>query len=216
MNSTPSISQIGSSSTSKMKVQRETTNRIILHRHLASIGAILTIASLAFDIFTQQVLGYQNISVAATNATMYTAGDIPRLETYSDYTHGAIMAQWIPTLPAKAAIRNSFFASSISGLSIPCSTSNCTWPVVPSLAVCGECTDVSYTRNCVTLSNLSSTQSCTYTMESGTSVTVLDEELFMNLVFSVVPKTNGTVYNQSDSTKPYISVFDTMYTPYNK
>lgn len=53
-------------------------------------------------------------------------------------------------------------------------------------------------------------------MESGTSVTVLDEELFMNLVFSVVPKTNGTVYNQSDSTKPYISVFDTMYTPYNK
>jgi hypothetical protein len=61
-------------------------------RHIASIGALLTILVLAFDIFTQQVVSIRYQNAAETDTRLDTAGAVPRTEYYESYTHGGILA----------------------------------------------------------------------------------------------------------------------------
>lgn len=178
--------------------------------HLATIGAILTIASIAFDIFTQQVLGYATITLPGSPAD-FSTGSVPRLESFSDYSIGASLSDWVPTLAGKSAVRTGFFADSVSIPNIACSTGNCTWPVVPSLAVCGACTPTTYTNSCDTTVDNSKWHFCNYTMESGTTVSVSNQLASLNTVFFAEQTASGSIYNMSDPVTPYIAVMDTMY-----
>lgn len=73
----------------QVKSKEENANQVIWHyRHLVSIGALLTILSLGFDIFTQQVLSTRYLNVAETNTSLGIAGTVPRADSYQQYTHG--------------------------------------------------------------------------------------------------------------------------------
>lgn len=50
---------------------------------------------------------------------------------------------WVPDLTTKAAMYAGYFNfASISPPVAQCSTGNCTWPITPSLGVCGSCVDM--------------------------------------------------------------------------
>lgn len=58
------------------------------HRHLAKLGAFLTIFSLAVDPFIQQIVAYPvRMVISDVNST------IPIAHLYNDYAPGAIMAR---------------------------------------------------------------------------------------------------------------------------
>jgi len=54
-------------------------------RYLASFGAIVTILSLGFGAFTQQLIAYSRFAVPA-DETNLLPGNIPRTETWQKFT----------------------------------------------------------------------------------------------------------------------------------
>ncbi|CAI7633158.1 unnamed protein product [Penicillium manginii] len=101
------------------------------HRGLsiASLGAIVTVLSIALDPFVQQILSYpvqQTPGTSTTQATMAQALNFIPDENYnllSRYFYGAL---W-----------NTDFA-----VNPTCPSGNCTWPEFQSLGFCSKCQDV--------------------------------------------------------------------------
>lgn len=68
-------------------------------------------------------------------------------------------------LSTKAVIANAFFDPyGIVPAAPVCSTGNCTWPIVPSLAVCGSCTDVTTKLTSVCLTDSNPSPNCDITL----------------------------------------------------
>lgn len=111
-------------------------------------------------------------------------------------------------LSTTAAIYNGMFGQTISPVPVFCSTGNCTWPVVPTLAVCSACTQQKYTISCD-----NTTSFCNYTLPTGTSAKIQTPAGIGGLVFQVT-SSQGHIYNASSTTIPYIANFDIMGAPY--
>ena len=107
-------------------------------------------------------------------------------------------------LSTKAAIYSGIMANEVPQLPLSCETANCSWPKIPTLAACGECTPLNYTTSCD-----ETTQLCTYTTASGTS---FDSPInsFDHSIFKVSPS-NGTQHPINSSHQAYFSVFETLY-----
>jgi hypothetical protein len=105
-------------------------------------------------------------------------------------------------LSTKAAFYDGMMASNIPELTAFCGTANCTWPAFPTLAVCGECSESSYRQSC------SDRNSCTYTMDSYTSITAPSGDS-TGFHFTVAP-TNTSVNTSASASKAYFSMFDIM------
>lgn len=73
----------------------------------------------------------------------------------------------------KAATYNGVLTSNVPPIRATCSTGNCTWPVTPSLAICGECIRSTYEISCNSNTDSSMNLSvgihspCFYTLPSG-------------------------------------------------
>jgi len=110
-------------------------------------------------------------------------------------------------LTMKAAIYNGMLSENTAPISAPCPTGNCTWPLTPSMAVCGECSNSTYSTFC----NLTT---CTYTMPSGTVMLFPNwTEASLGLGFQVSAST-GAKYNSSKNDRIYIANFDVFGAPY--
>ena len=84
-----------------------------------------------------------------------------------------------------------------------CETANCSWPVIPTLAACGECATIPVSTKCN-----ETTKVCTYsTSDSNWIDTPEDAEGYSS--FRVSPS-NGTVYPLSNTSRAYLSVFDML------
>ncbi|OIW26081.1 hypothetical protein CONLIGDRAFT_717714 [Coniochaeta ligniaria NRRL 30616] len=147
-------------------------------RHMACIGAAIVILVHGFETFSQQMVIFEERPRPADDATRNPAPAPPRSEV-------GIIATELPTLtPA-------------------CYTANCSWPVIPTLAACGECGSLSVSSTCN-----ETTQMCTYSTPSGTSL-----ELPANpgdQGFSKVAPSNGTKHPMSSADRAYFSVFDIL------
>lgn len=108
----------------------------------------------------------------------------------------------------KAAVYNGMMTEGIEPLSAVCPTGNCTWPLTPSLAVCGGCHNSSFTIKC-------EGSICNYTMPSG-SVAQLTNDVYdgEGAGFQVLGGT-GAYYNVSLNDKAYIANFDMLGAPYD-
>ncbi|KAK0815463.1 hypothetical protein LTR59_000536 [Friedmanniomyces endolithicus] len=153
--------------------------------HLGLIGALITIFTLAFDAFAQEVVILQFQNVSGVNGT--TVGQVARSETYDRWTKvtqetsktrewtlslatSNARIDWVTDLNTVAAEYNGIFNyQNITAPAAQCSTGNCTWPVVPSLAVCGSCTDVTPAMDYSCVGVPGSNQNCTYTLTVGSS-----------------------------------------------
>jgi len=80
----------------------------------------------------------------------YSVENVTAVELYPDGTRAAIQVQ---DENMQAILQPLFFGEGFSGpLNVTCPSTNCTWPVFDTLAVCNECTDISnfLTRDCLT------------------------------------------------------------------
>ncbi|OJD33824.1 arginase family protein [Diplodia corticola] len=107
----------------------------VKHKHVASLGALVTVFALGLDTFSQNILGlrYDNV----LHPGVLGVGAISRSEIY-DASNSAPDG-WVKGLnfDMKAAISKGPLGGNTPIPSPDCPTGNCTWPVVPGLAVCG-------------------------------------------------------------------------------
>lgn len=111
--------------------------------HVATFGAVLTILTLAFNVFAQQVISFETSPALINVTTEKQLSTVPRAEVFTGSTEFADAQVINPGLPMEAAWYAGLFSFNATELQPTCPTGNCTWPVVSSLAVCGECADVS-------------------------------------------------------------------------
>lgn len=108
----------------------------------------------------------------------------------------------------RASIYNGMLSDSIVPITASCPTGNCTWPVTPSLAVCGQCSPSTYEIHC-------DYYSCNYTMPSGSIITLISPGSSQGPGFAVQSGTGGK-YNSSLYDKLYIANFDVVGAPYKE
>lgn len=109
-------------------------------RHLAFLGSVIAIMVLLFDPFLQQVVMYPNRAVPAGETAI-----VLRTERYGARSYEGLPLPSVVDLSMKAAIYNGVFAirnDAERGIDHTCSTGNCTWPNVSSLAVCNRCENI--------------------------------------------------------------------------
>ncbi|KAB5578350.1 hypothetical protein GE09DRAFT_1199650 [Coniochaeta sp. 2T2.1] len=94
-------------------------------------------------------------------------------------------------------------ATQLATLTPACYTANCSWPIVPTLGACGECTSVPVTSFCNATSHI-----CTYSTPSGTSVDLPSNP--GNQGVSRVAPSNGTHHSIDSASRAYLSVFDIL------
>lgn len=108
-------------------------------RHLAFIGATITVLTLLFDPFIQQVVVYPDRLVPAKiNAT------IVRAQHYEARNEGLHLPS-VVDLSMKAAVYNGIFDTQEKanlGITYTCSSGNCTWTRFSSLAICTRCVNI--------------------------------------------------------------------------
>lgn len=84
-----------------------------------------------------------------------------------------------------------------------CETGNCSWPIFPTLATCGECTPVPVSSACNQTS-----RTCNFTTDSGTLIVdpidAADHSSF------IVSPSNGTIHPVKSANRAYFSVFDML------
>ena len=85
-------------------------------------------------------------------------------------------------------------------VSVDCGTANCTWPTIPTLAVCGECVPSNVSISCV-----DSSKTCSYTTASNTTL-VMPQDTTAN-VFKVAAS-EGHHHRINTTDQAYISAFD--------
>ncbi|KAI6715025.1 hypothetical protein JHW43_002391 [Diplocarpon mali] len=179
-------------------------------RNFVALGAVLTVLALAFDTCTQQVVSLQGKSIAGGSSPLHVAGEVPRSTYEGDYDHGSTFSDYIPTLSTRAAIYNGILAREIEPLPVPCSTGNCTWPIVPSLAVCGECSPSTFRTAC-------NATHCNHTMPTGTVFAVPSVLRTQNPLFQVTAySAGGARYNSSAPDRAYVGLFDAIGVPWGE
>ena len=112
-------------------------------RQLASLGATITVVTLAFDPFLQQIITYPLKPVPSSNSTLAWS------DTYANDTD---LGTFELNLYMKGAVYSGIYNPQPpgSGLEYSCSSGNCTWDIYDTVGVCSTCPNVSsqLTPNC--------------------------------------------------------------------
>ncbi|KAI0126392.1 hypothetical protein BJ170DRAFT_595995 [Xylariales sp. AK1849] len=166
--------------------------------HLACVGAGIIILIHGFETFSQQMVTYDEAPKLQTNITNPPAPPPARSETWHNVVTKGYGGDLDLGLSTKAAVYDGILASNVAELTTVCGTANCTWPIFPSLAVCGNCTEASYRQSCAPGTG------CTYAMTSGTSISAPSGDS-TGFHFTVAPTTVSTNASQA-----YFSAFDVM------
>ena len=168
--------------------------------HLVTVGAVLIVLLLAFDTFSQQILQIKFRSVISTSPD--ATGAFNRSESYLLTPKVEQNLTGVPDIDysMKAGTFNALFGSKIADLPIYCPTGNCTWPIIPTLGMCGGCTNVTDRLTTVCGEDDDGTE-CNSTLPSGTTFSYYD---FRNLTigyggnYFVLNMTSGNVYSTFD------------------
>lgn len=114
----------------------------------------------------------------------------------------------------KAAMYNAILTSNVDRPTVFCPTGNCTWPITPSVAVCGNCSPAKYQTVC-------KADTCFYTMPSGNVVnlTYPAPPTSQQVIFRVVTNDQDTYtsssYNDSQIDRRFIGKFEAFGAPYD-
>ncbi|KAM7193569.1 Protein of unknown function (DUF3176) domain containing protein [Naviculisporaceae sp. PSN 640] len=177
--------------------------RMKFRHRIGCIGAALVILSQGFETFSQQMVTFEQQPQAVFTTESSPAPPPPRSEIWDTYLAQGFTGGYVPALSTKAAVYSGIISNEIPMTLAPCETGNCTWPLVPTLAACGECNSVPVKFKCNETSRM-----CTYRTESGTSLEdtmdVYDHSSFL------VSPTNGTLHKIDSPSRAYFSVFNML------
>ena len=132
-----------------------------------------------------------------------------------------IMIDWETPLVMKAGVVNGAMSTNVPQLIASCPTGNCTWPLTPTLAICGGCTNVtSYQTYCFEpICNSDEdicVPQCNYTMPSGSIITLANftqGAVGVGGVGFQVKTGKGATYDLSDTSRLYVANFDIFGSP---
>ncbi|KAH9903731.1 hypothetical protein F4778DRAFT_781115 [Xylariomycetidae sp. FL2044] len=119
-------------------------------RHFACIGAAITILITGFETFSSQMVQYDEgptVYFDRDNMNALPAPPPPRAERWHNVVPTAFGDDPDLGLSTKAAIYDGIIASTIGTMPIFCSTANCSWPIFPTLAVCGNCSEAHHNEH---------------------------------------------------------------------
>ncbi|KAI1502948.1 hypothetical protein F5X99DRAFT_426539 [Biscogniauxia marginata] len=174
--------------------------------HLACAGAAITILIQGFETFSSQMLQTNEQPTIFINASSMNASPAPpplRAEAWHNVVPRGFSNDMSLGLSTKAAIYDSIIAGSMSDLPVSCSTANCTWPIFPTLAICGSCTESDYSPHC------GSQDDCSYSMPSGTSISSIGAG--PSEYHFTVARSNGSSDYFNETSRAVFSVFDMIY-----
>ncbi|KAI1131853.1 hypothetical protein F5Y10DRAFT_232702 [Nemania abortiva] len=106
-----------------------------LHRHpsrlnVVNMGAILTILVLPLNFLSQQLVSIGTRSVVDPSGYAHIL-----------WARNSIFSE--PSMSGlKVAHAQGIYSPTVEDLPVMCSSGNCTWNIVPSVGVCGECADI--------------------------------------------------------------------------
>ncbi|KAK5632638.1 hypothetical protein RRF57_008352 [Xylaria bambusicola] len=104
---------------------------------------------------------------------------------------------------SRAAIYDGIMGiGAVADIPLACETASCSWPIFPSLAVCGSCTESLFDTSC------DPQKGCSHSMPSGTSVHEQVDAPF-DYHFTVAPSNGSSTFLNNDY-KAVISIFDIM------
>jgi hypothetical protein len=130
---------------------------------------------------------------------------------YFDKANGFSKSGAVPPQSFQLATYAGIILPTVQPLSAFCPTSNCTWPVTPSLAVCGACSHTNYTTSC-------NSTGCTFTMPSGSTMTIqpgtISGATVMEGVAFQIQFTPGSIYVANDTSRVYLANFDVFGQPF--
>ncbi|KAK3694910.1 hypothetical protein B0T22DRAFT_86826 [Podospora appendiculata] len=137
------------------------------------------------------------------NATLSPAPPPSRSEIWDTYLTRGYTGDLVPALSTKAAVYSGIISTEIPAIMASCETANCSWPIIPTLAACGECVVIPVTSRCN-----QTARTCTYSTSSGTSI---DDPMDSadHSSFRVSPS-NGTLHQIDATNRAYFSVFDML------
>ncbi|KAI1077411.1 hypothetical protein F5B20DRAFT_583407 [Whalleya microplaca] len=172
-------------------------------RHLACVGAVIILLIQGFETFSSQMVRFDEeptVYIDRSSMNALPAPPPPRAETWHNIVPAGLdMSLGLST---KAAIYDGIIAGTISTTPASCSTANCTWPIFPTLAVCGNCSESSFKTSC------DQQNMCTYTMPSGTLISI-PAGAASEYRFTVSPS-NGSSNLFNSTSQAFFSVFDMM------
>ncbi|KAI1298244.1 hypothetical protein F5Y03DRAFT_368414 [Xylaria venustula] len=182
---------------------------VLLYRmkasHFACVGSLITILILGFETFSSQMVTFTEIPTVLANKSSLNAHPAPpppRSESWHNITSDAFDETFL-TLSTKAAVYEGIIATAaVSDAPMFCKTGNCSWPIFPSLAVCGACTESLFSTSC------DPQRGCSYETPSGTSISDQAGAPF-EYRFTVAPSNRSSTFPNT-SAKAIISAFDIM------
>lgn len=197
-------------------------------RLFTSLGCLVTILSLLYSTFTQQLITLE-LAPSFLNAT--APGNLPRSETWAQWggtefdalsckssrtarhvQRAHVSLAFDPGLNMIAALYNGVLAEAVEPSRPSCPSGNCTWPITPSMAVCGKCVDSTWVlQNCTDFD-------CIWTSPAGSVTTLYNFQSYGNGSndgpgFQVVPS-RGATFNTSLQDRLYVMNIDILGAPY--
>lgn len=178
--------------------------------HLASIGSIVTLLSLASDAFIQQSVSYPLRNIAQ-NATIPSIPYAQSFVQYEDLPHGT---PYMPE-PLLAGIYDGVFSENLthsaSSITTQCPTGNCTFPPYASLAVCSRCNNVTsllnYTYDANVEDGMTLGATYNYALPNGLSLFSSESSVaYVNITGAMWPNSDTLDAFQSSGTISNISV----------
>ena len=179
----------------------------LMIRYLSLIGAIISVLSLAIGTFTQQLITIRNVPVHDLNSTL-SPGNIPRTEYYSTFSGNPAEGAITPGLTMKAAMYNGFMTPNVEAVTANCPTGNCTFPLTPTLAVCGDCAPIA------PIKTKCNETACNYTMASGSVFELYNVSATGEGIGFQSMSSRGHHWKTSILDHLYLANFDMMGAPY--
>ena len=168
---------------------------------LAHMAAMVTVISLVFGTFTQQLITIRTFPV---NDPVLNPGNVAWTDSWDNFTGRASEGNLDPPLQFKAAAYSAALSASSADTQEFCATGNCSWPITPSLAICGGCVDTTFTLNC-------DESVCNYTTASGAVASLSNfKSLSSQGVGFRVVKSKGFHYQSAQLDQLHLSNFEAV------
>ncbi|KAF4479014.1 hypothetical protein CGGC5_v012698 [Colletotrichum fructicola Nara gc5] len=104
--------------------------------HIACLEGVLTIATLGIGISAQQLITLRIDNVPDLDASGLPAPGPAFLRTATAYGSGS--SRELP-LSTDLALSVGFLSTHVNFPEVICPTGNCTWPIIPTIGICGAC-----------------------------------------------------------------------------
>ncbi|KAK2606369.1 hypothetical protein QQS21_003188 [Conoideocrella luteorostrata] len=125
-----------------------------------------------------------------------------RSDYWDNVVHKEFLDEYTLALSTKSAIYSGILSIDVADLKPECHTANCTWPVFPTLGVCGQCASTMIKTTCT-----DTTQPCVFETQHNTNMTVpqdIETDSFKIMPLQDQPN------NANETRKTFVSIFELM------